>query len=134
MTLEEALFAHLSDAGTFTGALVGKRIYPQLIPQGVARPALAYQRVGRGERMLAHDGPTGFGRATIQITVQAKEYRDAKPVAQAVRKDLNGFKGVLGGVGGVDVGRCAIENEIDGDEEFDANTVRMDFAFIYQEQ
>jgi len=133
MTLEEALYAHLSNVARFTGAIVGTRIYPQIIPQGVPRPAIAYQRVSRGERQLAHDGPIGFGRATIQITCQGKEYRDAKPLAQAVRKDLNGYKGLLGGAGGVAVGRCAIENEIDGDAEFDANTVRMDFSFLYEE-
>ena len=100
MTLEEALFAHVSltSGATFTGAIVGTRIYPQLIPQGCGcgRPS-RFSASAVASDNLAHDGPIGFGRATIQITCQGKEYRDAKPIAQAVRKDLNGYKGVMGG-------------------------------------
>jgi len=126
---EEGLYWHLShDAGVI--ALVGSRIYPQVIPQDVALPAMAYQRIS-GPRDHTHSGPSGLARARVQITCSASSYSQAKGVAAAVRESVDGFKGTMLDV---TVGAAFVEDEIDGygtsQETF---TVRLDVNAWYQE-
>ena len=132
MTLEEALFAHLAAIGSNTEPIANTRVYPLLIPLETIRPAIAYQRIA-GPRINLHDGPSGLARATIQITCQAPDYSIVKRLINAVRKDLDGYKGLMGGVSGTDVQWCNMISEIDGDELQDAAIVRADFQFLYRE-
>jgi len=130
--LEEALYAHLSSSPQATAELVGTRIYPLLIPQDVAVPALAYQRVGT-QLKLEHGGRSGWARAVLQITVQARTYDSAKTVAAALRADLSGYRDTMGGVGGVEVHFCNQIGETDTEQLFDAAVTRCDFEFLYKE-
>lgn len=133
MTLEEAIYAHLTDPAAFTAALVEKRVYPLLIPQDVQLDAVAYQRVSGG-REQTHDAVGQWARATIQFSCQSTGEWGAKRTATAVRRDLNGFRGLLGGPGGVEVAVARVVNEIDTDELFDAAVCRVDVSFLYKEQ
>jgi len=129
MTLEEGLYDHLTnDAGV--SALVGTRIYPLVVPQDVALPAIAYQRIS-GPRDHAHDGPSGLGRARMQFTFVGTSYSQAKSVAEAVRASLDGFKGTMGTV---TVGAVLLDNEHDSwATAFDKPVVRHDYMIWYQE-
>ena len=89
MTAETALVARLGSTAAVT-ALVGARIYPMLVPQTAALPAIAYQKISPGflstlRRTLGLAGPR------IQVNSWASSYKDAKAVARAVRNSLNGY-------------------------------------------
>jgi hypothetical protein len=128
-TIEEGLYAALTGNARVAG-LVGERVYPEVIPQEAALPAMAYQRVS-GPRPVGHGGGLGMGEARIQLTITAETYREAKAAAAAVR-DLFPFVGELGGL--VEVFAGLLENEIDGyGALIEAPTVRLDLWFLYGE-
>jgi hypothetical protein len=72
------------------GAGAEARIYPLILPQGAAFPALTYQRVS-SVTQYAQDGP-GLARQRIQIDAWAMTYRAAKDLARAVRSALEGHR------------------------------------------
>jgi hypothetical protein len=133
-TIEEAIYSHLiADAGV--SALVSTRVYPLTIPQDIALPAIAYQRIS-GPRIAAHDGPTGLARARIQVTCQASTYTAAKGLAMEVRQALDGFRGSVTTEGDelVEVEASFLANEWDGYETVTGqSTIRVDFMLLYKE-
>lgn len=86
--VEEAIVDKLMNDVTVTN-LIGTRLYPQVVPQDVARPSVAYQKIDsvpvatRSIAMLA--------RTTIQFTCEADDYAGAKEVAAALRASLSGW-------------------------------------------
>lgn len=135
MDFEEALYAALVADGR-VGALVSTRVYPQVIPQDVDLPAIAYQKIS-GPRWTSHDGALGLVATRMQLTCTAESYADAKAVFHAVRELLSGFRGMLGASAtapGVWVVRSALDNEIDGyNLATGRQTVRCDLNVIYRE-
>ena len=92
MNIEEALYSKLTgDAGV--AALVSTRIYPNVVPQDIALPAVAYQRIST-VRDMAHDGPTGVAHARFQFTV-SRRARTAAPGTWRMRSGRlwTGFTG-----------------------------------------
>lgn len=92
-TIETAIYSILVQDATING-LVSTRIYPNLIPQGKAMPAITYQQIS-GVRDAVMDGPTGLVAARFQINCWAKKYNDAKELTEAVRKELDGYSGTV---------------------------------------
>lgn len=132
MVIEEALYAHLA-ASAGVAALVSARIYPQTIPQDIALPAIAYQRIS-GVREYSHGGPSQLAHPRFQFTCQAATYAAAKSLANAVRAALSGYRGTMGGAGGVVVGGCFMVNEVDGFElPGETNVVRLDIVIWHEE-
>jgi hypothetical protein len=132
MTLEEAVAYHLVNTAGIT-ALIGTRAYPPVIPQDATMPAVEYQRIS-GPRMLVHEGAAGMAWGRMQITAVGSTYASAKGVIGAVRTAFNGFKGLMGGAGGVTIEECQVENEVDGyGAGSEKKTVRMDVVFLYLE-
>lgn len=96
MTIEAGLYAHLvGHAGV--AQIAGTRVYPLLIPQNAAMPALAYRRVSTVSDE-AHGSDPGLEAARFQLDALARTYRDAIALRDAVRLALKGFKGLLGTV------------------------------------
>jgi hypothetical protein len=125
-----ALWGHLT-AQPAVIHLVAQRIYPLAIPQDVAMPAVAYQKVS-GSRISAHDGPSGWAEARVQFTCTAAEYAEARAIADAIRVSLDGFRGVLHNE--VRVDRCGVENEVDGENQVAGYaTVRLDVVMLHRE-
>lgn len=89
-------YSKLSGEATIT-ALVGLRIYPNVIPQDATLPAIAYQTISRAG-VMAHDGATGLAWQRIQTTIVADSSTGAEAVAEACRKVLDGFRGTVGSV------------------------------------
>lgn len=85
--VESTLYSRLT---TFAGlvALVVKRVYPLIIPQGAAYPAVTYQRISTEPREVAMGGDPGIARARIQVTAWANTFDDAKDVGNQVRLAL----------------------------------------------
>lgn len=109
MTVEEWLVAHLkADAGV--SALVSSRIYPLLLPEGAALPAISYQTVG-DVLHYSHSGNSKLRRARVQITCHADTYAGAKSLAGAVKTSLAGYRG---SGGGLDVHGALVTNIYDG--------------------
>ncbi len=97
-TIEEGLKAYIE--AQVSG--IGKG-YPIDVPQDADYPAFAYQTIDDDE-LLAHDGPTGFVSARIQISIVAKDtdtssgYGASKALANSLRAKLDGFQGNMNGV------------------------------------
>lgn len=100
MTLGEALYSYLSThAGV--NALVGTRVFPQVVPQGEPRPAIAYFKVS---------DPTGrtfgrrfFAKPRYQFNCWGESYASARAVGDAVKSALENYAGMMGGDAGVKV-------------------------------
>lgn len=128
MVIEEALYEHLkTNAGV--SALVGSRIYPIEAPQEATQPYIVYQRIS-GPRLRSHGGPSGLAHPRFQFTGVAATYPSLRSVMNALRAAFDGFRGVMGGGGGVDVGGCFVENEIDSEEGF---VSRLDVVVWHKE-
>jgi hypothetical protein len=132
MNIEEALYSKLTgDAGV--AALVVARIYPNVVPQDIAMPAVAYQRIST-TRVMAHDGPTGVASARFQFTVSGSTYSSARNVVNAIRTALDGFSGLMGGTNGVIVEAIFVENDFDGyNQAGGEQVIRLDALVIHQE-
>lgn len=132
MQLEAAIYAQLM-SDTDVTALISTRLYPLTIPQDVALPAAAYQRVS-GARWETHTAPAKFANARIQFTCQATSYATAKAVKEEIRKSLEGWEGLMGGAGGVEVDGGFVRAELDGyGMTSSIYTVRLDMEFFYIE-
>lgn len=131
--LEEALRTRLLADSTVSG-LVGTRIFPLVIPQGQALPAIAYQRIS-GVREHTHAGASGLAHPRIQYACVAETFTQARAVADAVRQRLDGFAGVIGSV---TVESIMIQNQMDNynlsaDNEASSYTTWLDFVVWYEE-
>lgn len=108
-TVEAALVARLMATAGLV-ALVGSRVYPQVVPQDAAMPALAYQRISEMPQ-YSHSGFSALSRTRFQITAEAGTMATVKAVAQQVRIAL---RGVTWTFGTVDVLASFIETSTDG--------------------
>jgi len=138
MNIDEALFTHLSTTAGIT-ALVGTRIYPIVMPPGVALPAISLQKISM-ERTHAFRQDAAITRASFQISSWAKTdavkkgYAHAQACAAAVRAALQNYSGTMGGIGGIVVDAVLIENEMDDyDSASETYVVHQDFEIWFQE-
>lgn len=102
MKIAAGLAQFLIDSG-----LVGKAVYPLVIPQDQVLPAVAYQRIDT-PRVRSHSGPSGLASPRFQLTVQCGTYWEMLWVAQGIRERLDGFRGMMGTC---TVQSCAVVNE-----------------------
>lgn len=131
--VEQAGYAILKAASGVT-ALVGgsssPRIYPNVVPQDVALPAIAYQRISTRRRAV-HGSPASLARPRLQLTILAETYSEVKALAAAVREAMDGY---MGTVGGVEVGVALADDETD---EFGSSNnlhvVRQDWMIWHAE-
>lgn len=132
--IEEVLpFFLMADAAV--AALVDDRVYPLVIPIEAARPAIAFQRISTPEREDAFDGPVGSVTARIQLTFESTTYTDAKRLARACRRRLNGFHGEMrNGSTLIRVFSTRVRNDADGYSETTlVPVVRFDVFLQYYE-
>jgi hypothetical protein len=130
---EADLVAYLK-ADTAINTMTGGRVFPNIVPQGSAFPAISYNQVSAIRLRNVPDGPTGRAMPRISINSWAAKYLDVKNLSDAVRLRLDGFKGTMGTT---NVGRITLDNEFDDFAE-EAGTsgvhrVMQDFIFSYIE-
>jgi hypothetical protein len=83
----------LADAAI--AALIGDRIYPNAMPQGVRATSIVYNRISDvGYHVYA--GPLGFARPRYQLDAWAQTPDEAAALAGAIKERLDGFAGVMG--------------------------------------
>lgn len=132
MLLEEAIRAHLVANGGVS-ALIGTRLYPLVLPQDPTYPAIVLTRVS-GVREHSHDGPSLLSTSRLQLDCIAPTAAAAKNVADKVRLALDGFRGTMGGAGGVEVNGAWLEDERDGyDDELRVYSASVDYMVLHNE-
>lgn len=135
MILEEALYKHLIADNTVSG-IIGTRLYPEMLPEGTALPAMVYQRISR-DGLIAHDGPTGLATVRMQLTLLAASYLTLRTLAEAVRVVFDGKRQTIGGSGGVVVHESYVDNDFGSYGELsDAMgryVDRMDIILLHEE-
>lgn len=130
--LEPGLYTYLS-TDPATSALVGLRVYPNIVPEGTILPAIQYQRIttDRDDDYDEFGTMRSFVRATVQITAWATSAQAAMEVGEAVMLALSGFHGSLGGVA---VGRVTNIRESDVyDPQKKLHGRTADFEFWFQD-
>lgn len=95
-TVAEALYARLTSFGGLS-ALVGSRIYPNIIPQNSTYPCIIYGRVA-AEHFHCMEGSSGLVAETYQIDIFATSKSSAEAIAEQVRLALQGYRGTSAGV------------------------------------
>lgn len=76
-------------------ALIGDRLYPMRLPEGVTFPAMTYQRIST-PRMRSHSGPSGLASPRFQYDCWDVTYAGAGAVARELRLALDGYRGGMG--------------------------------------
>jgi len=133
-TIETALFAIITGDATIE-SLIASRVYPNVVPQGAAMPAITYQQIS-GPRDHVMDGPSGLVGARFQLNCWSGDYAQARQLAEAVRKELNGYSGT---VNTRQISAILLEDEGDmpqvrpGTDELMRYGKRMDFIIWFKE-
>jgi len=83
MSLESKLVAYLLNHAGLT-ALIGNRLYPLMMPEGTALPAVVYQRVS-GMREYQFGAYSGMERPRISFSCWGENYGQAKQVASELK-------------------------------------------------
>jgi len=81
-------------AQSAVSALIGTRMYPLRLPQGVTFPALTYQRIS-GSEDVTHSG-AGPARAGMQFDCWGQTQSSVLALASAVRSALSGHRSGMG--------------------------------------
>lgn len=111
-------------------ALVTARIYPLVLPQKPALPAVTYQRID-GPRMSGMTAEHGIATPRVQVDSYAATYASAKAVAKQVRLALQRWAGVEAAV-------TVLDSFLDGDrdlydDEVEAYRVSADYIIHHRE-
>ena len=123
MRLEQAINQYLQ-------AKLNNRLYPQVLPQKVDLPAVAYTSVSI-ERLHALQKDTGFAKHRIQFACYANSFKQAVETAEKIRKEIQGF---IGDMAGIYIGGVLILSETsDYEENTGLYCVRLEFEFQYEE-
>lgn len=95
MSAETAVYALLAGAGPVT-AIVGTRIYPVVLPEGIATPALVYTLISavRSPKIDAF-AATHLTRSRVQIDLLAKDWPTLNTLRDAVVAALQFQRGVI---------------------------------------
>ncbi len=109
MELHEAIYKQLSTA-TLTTQLGSTAIYPMVIPQGKALPAVTYQQISEVWSHTMGVDP-GIRTSRYQLSYWSTSYKQVKLLADKGRNVLQDFSGDLGG--SVTVQRIFFDNEVD---------------------
>lgn len=129
MIIEQAVRDQLhSDTAIHT--LVTDRIYYVKAPQDVTNPYIVLQKIS-GVRGHSHDGADGSVQARIQVSIFATTYKEAKDISEAVRAEIDDYKGTMQSV---TVGHCFFDNETDLFEEGEGlYGIADDYLILYTE-
>lgn len=121
MTIEEAVRTYLGSVAGVTsivGSGSGARIYPQALPQSPTYPAATYSVISNPV-VESHSGNSALAHPRFQFDCWSPDYIQAKSLARAIRRALQGFKGMMGGGSGVDVDGVDFEGGSAGRDLFD---------------
>ena len=106
--IEEAVYSALTGNATLTG-LISTHIYPLVLPQEVALPAVTFFRVSNIHNH-GMGGDIDLMETRLQVSILADSVLRMRTVTDAVRGVLSRWKGTYGGV---IVQDSLLDNEMD---------------------
>ncbi len=122
----------LADAGI--AAIVGTRVYPIKIPQGIKLASIVYSRIsGAGD--YHHGGPSGLAMPRYQIDAWAPTGDAATILANLIKDRIDGYRGVMGS-GGAAVtvqGVFMLDEREDYDDTVQMSRMSRDYAIDHEE-
>lgn len=94
--IERTLVEHLRGVSALT-ALVGQKIYPGIIPQGTALPAITFMPIGGGPTH-SMTGSSGYEMREYRFTVYTdkKEVDTMLQITDALQTAIDGYRGSMG--------------------------------------
>lgn len=109
MSLRDDFRTYLLTQAAIT-TLVSQRIFSGHIPQREDYPAITINEITGG---YAHDlsGGSGFAEPIIQVDAWAKTNASCEAIAEALRGELQGYRGTMGST--TSVRAVVLQNEID---------------------
>jgi hypothetical protein len=110
----QAVFEQLCSDENITN-LVGKRIYPEVMPEDAPLPAIVYSPVS-ATYDSALQGDTGFVRQTMQFVCHDSTYKKSRELSRMVK---NVFQDYHGDMCGLNIQAVFIKS----DYEYNGNTV-----------
>lgn len=138
LTGEQGLMALLADDAAVS-ALVGERIRPHVAPQTDAFPLVTYRRKSAKHEHHMH-GASGLCIAEVEITAYAKSYAEVIALREAIRRRIDGFRGIVTITpDDVTIRKCFLDSDSESYlESEDANQfgiygVAMIFSVAYEE-
>lgn len=129
------LRAHLL-ADPAIAAIVGDRIYPVHLPQGMRAASVVYNRISEIE-VTTNTGPSALVSTRFQFDAVSASVDEAAALADAVKERLGGFAGAITYTGGVlNVRGILFDNGRDAELEADLDMyqVSRDFIVWYAER
>lgn len=115
MRISAALYAHLcADAGL--AAIVGTRIYPVYAPalsEGETMSPTIVFRQEQHDRFDNINARSGVKPIRFSVACLGDDYDSCWSIADALETCLEGYRGTLGGLGGVVVGPIKLRNQWD---------------------
>ncbi|QRN84840.1 DUF3168 domain-containing protein [Clostridia bacterium] len=120
MELEEALTSYLLAYPGFT-ALIGDKLYPDELPQGIKLPAVIYSKVSDvKEHTLV--GQNRLERPMLQFSVFASTKTAARAIANQLKIALCDFQGIMFGL---EIQYIRLENEISSLERSSDSSIKV---------
>lgn len=109
--LDKAIYAELVG-----GNVAGGRVYPRVVPQDVALPAMAFRQIS-GQPLLAHGTDTGYHESDrYQFSCVGATHDAARDLSDIVILLFSGRSGELGSGGNlVTLGHASVVNVMDLD-------------------
>jgi hypothetical protein len=94
---------------TAVTSIIGTRIFPLLAPASATLPLVTWRRVGINREQTLK-APMGVPRVSVDYVVYGTSYEEARTVADAMRRVLDGYAGQADNVV---VRHVSLENEAD---------------------
>ena len=120
------------DLQTYLTAILanGVLVYPFIVPQGAAIPAVTYQTIG-DPTTIDSTGPTDLIVGRFQFTTVAESYAEAKSLAKEIKTALDGYSDTMGNTE-ISLAMKDGHNE-DHEESTNRFTVSQDFIIHFKE-
>lgn len=121
-------------ADTGIAAVVGTRVYPIKIPQGINQASIVYTRIS-GQGIYHMGGPSGLAMPRYQLDAWAPKADDATTLANLIKDRIDGFRGVMGsGPMAVTVqGVFLLDEREDYDDTVNLHRMSRDYAIDFEE-
>lgn len=121
-----------ADAGV-TALVPAVRIYPSMLGEGVALPAVVIMLISTVDQpTIDAQAPYQLRRSRVQVNALAQDYAQAQALGRAVNAALAFERGTIAGVSVASVVRDWTHGD-DFDTELHAHVVAQDFLIVWRE-
>ena len=97
------IYALLKANAALIAVVPQARMKSGTLPEGIALPAIAIQRVSGVDRNIYSPAATVFVTERVQVTVLARSYTEQSDTIKLIRKACRDQRGTIAGFGGVAV-------------------------------